>query len=59
LIPSEAFVRLVYEAGGQVQFDFKDVAARIAGKEVGLKLFVARLSYSTAFFARCYFWSRS
>jgi len=55
LIPSEAFVRLVYEAGDQVQFDFKDVAARIAGKEVGLKLFVARLSYSTAFFARCYF----
>jgi hypothetical protein len=37
-----------------VQFDFKDVTARIAGVDVALHMYVARLSYSTAFFARCY-----
>lgn len=54
IVPKEAFVRLVYAPGDQVQFDFKDVRARIAGDEVSLHLFCARLSYSTAFFARCY-----
>lgn len=54
LVPKEAFVRLVYLAGDQVQFDFKDVAARIDGVETKLHMFVARLSYSTMFFARCY-----
>jgi transposase len=37
-----------------VQFDFKDVIARIAGVEVALHMYVARFSCSTAFFARCY-----
>jgi transposase len=54
LVPKEAFVRLTYAPGDQVQFDFKDVVARIAGVEVALHMYVARLSYSTAFFARCY-----
>ena len=55
ITPKEAFVRLVYAPGDQMQFDFKDVVARIAGVEVALHMFVARLSYSTAFFAKCYF----
>lgn len=54
IVPKEAFVRLAYAPGDQVQFDFKDVVARIAGIEVALHMYVARLSYSTAFFARCY-----
>lgn len=54
IVPKEAFVRLVYAPGDQVQFDFKDVRARIAGVEETLHLFCARLSYSTAFFTRCY-----
>jgi hypothetical protein len=55
IVPKEAFVRLAYAPGDQVQFDFKDVVARIAGVEVALHMYVARLSYSNAFFARCYF----
>lgn len=55
LLPKEAFVRLVYAPGDQLQFDFKDVVARIGGVQVPLHLFTARLSYSTAFFARCYY----
>jgi transposase len=54
IVPKEAFVRLVYLPGDQVQFDFKDVVARVAGIETKLHMFVARLSYSTAYFARCY-----
>ena len=54
IVPKEAFVRLAYAPGDQVQFDFKDVVARIAGVDVALHMYVARLSYSTAFFARCY-----
>lgn len=54
IVPKEAFVRLVYLPGDQVQFDFKDVVARIDGIEAKLHMFVARLSYSTAYFARCY-----
>jgi transposase len=54
LVPKEAFVRLVYLPGEQVQYDFKDVVARIAGVEMKLHMFVARLSFSTAFFAYCY-----
>jgi transposase len=54
LIPKEAFVRLVYSPGEQVQYDFKDVVARIAGVETRLHMFVARLTYSSAFFACCY-----
>ena len=54
IVPREAFVRLAYAPGDQVQFDFKDVVARIAGVDVALHMYVARLSYSTAFFARCY-----
>jgi transposase len=53
-VPKEAFVRLVYAPADQMQFDFKDVVARIGGVEIALHMFVARLSYSTAFFARCY-----
>ncbi len=52
--PKEAFVRLVYAAGDQMQFDFKDVVAVIGGVQIDLHLFVARLSYSTKWFARCY-----
>jgi transposase len=54
LISKETFVRLVYLPGDQVQFDSKDVVARIAGVETKLHMFVARLSYSTVRFARCY-----
>ena len=54
IVPKEAFVRLVYAPGDQLQFDFKEVVARIAGVETTLHMYVARLSYSTAFFARCY-----
>jgi transposase len=54
IVPKEAFVRLVYLAGDQMQFDFKEVFAKLDGVEVKLHMFVARLSYSTAFFARCY-----
>jgi transposase len=54
IVPREAFVHLMYAPGDQVQFDFKDVVARIAGVEVNLHMYVARLSESTAFFARCY-----
>jgi transposase len=54
LVPKEAFVRLVYLPGDQMQLDFKDVVARIDGVETKLHMFVARLSYSTVFFARCY-----
>jgi len=52
--PKEAFVRLVYAAGDQMQFDFKDVVAMIDGVQIDLHLFVARLSYSTKWFARAY-----
>lgn len=54
IAPKEVFVRLVYAPGGQMQFDFKDVTALIGGVETKLHLFVARLSYSTKWFARCY-----
>jgi transposase len=43
LVAKEAFVRLVYLPGDQVQFDFKDVVVRIAGIETALHMFVARL----------------
>lgn len=55
LVPKEAFVRLVYLPGEQVQYDFKDVFARIAGVETKLHMFSARLSYSTVWFASCYY----
>lgn len=55
ITPKEAYVRLIYTPGDQVQLDFKDVLAIIDGKEVELHMFVARLSYSTMCFARCYF----
>jgi transposase len=54
LVPKETFVRLVYLPGEEVQYDFKDVVARIAGVETNLHMFSARLSYSTAWFASCY-----
>jgi len=54
IVPREAFVRLVYEPGEQVQIDFKEVVARIGGMETKLHMFAARLSYSTACFVRCY-----
>jgi transposase len=54
LHPREVFIRQVYTPGDQVQFDFKDVTAMIAGEETALHLFTMRLSYSTAWFARCY-----
>jgi transposase len=54
LQPKEAFIRQVYTPGDQIQYDFKDVKARIAGVDVALHMFTARLSYSTAWFGRCY-----
>ena len=54
LHPKEVFIRQVYGPGDQVQYDFKDITARVAGVDVALHLFTARLSYSTAWFARCY-----
>ncbi len=54
LVPKESFVRQVYAPGDQVQFDFKDVVARIGGIETKLHLFSSRLSYSTAIQARCF-----
>ena len=44
----------MYVAGDQVQYDFKDVRTVIDGTEFDLHMFTARLSYSTAWFARCY-----
>jgi transposase len=38
-----------------MQLDFKDVLASIAGLDVKLHMFVARLTYSRTFFARCYY----
>jgi len=54
IAPKEVFIRLVYAPGDEMQFDFKDVVALIDGVELKLHLFVARLSYSTKWFARCY-----
>jgi transposase len=54
IAPKEVFIRQVYVPGDQTQYDFKDVKAIIAGAEVKLHAFVARLSYSTAWFAHCY-----
>lgn len=54
LHPREVFIRQVYAPGAQVQFDFKDVTATISGEVTALHLFTMRLSYSTAWFARCY-----
>jgi hypothetical protein len=52
--PKEVFIRQLYQAGDQTQYDFKDVQAVIAGVVVDLNLFSARLSFSKAWFARCY-----
>lgn len=52
--PKEVFIRQVYVPGDQTQYDFKDVKAVIEGEETDLHLFTAQLSYSTAWFARCY-----
>lgn len=54
MYPKEVFIRQIYVPGDQTQYDFKDVKAIIAGAEVDLHLFTARLSYSTAWFGRCY-----
>jgi transposase len=54
LHPREVFIRQVYAPGDQVQLDFKDVSASIAGAQTALQLFTMRLSYSTVWFARCY-----
>jgi transposase len=54
LHPKAAFIRQVYVPGDQVQYDFKDIRAVIAGDEAGLHLFTARLSYSTVWFGHCY-----
>ncbi len=51
IVPKEAFVRLVYAPGSQMQIDFKDVFLRINGDDVKHHLFTARLCYSGDFFA--------
>jgi len=50
----EVFIRQLYAAGDQTQYDFKEVAAIIDGTTVLLHLFSARLSYSRVWFGRCY-----
>jgi transposase len=52
LVPKEAFIRAVHAAGDQAQFDFTPVSVNLAGVVVVLQLFVMRLSYSGALFAR-------
>jgi transposase len=52
--PKEVFIRQAYVPGEQTQYDFKDVKAIIAGEEIELHLFMARLSHSTAWFGHCY-----
>ncbi len=54
-VPREVFIRQVYQPGDQAQYDFCDVQAQIKGEVVNMHLFSARLSYSTAWFARCYY----
>lgn len=54
LAPKEAFVRLVYAPGSQMQIDFKDVFLRIGGDAIKHHLFTARLSYSGAIFAHVF-----
>jgi len=52
LVPKEAFIRAVHPPGDQAQFDFTPVSVNLAGVVVILQLFVMRLSYSGALFAR-------
>lgn len=52
LVPKEAFIRAVHAPGDQAQFDFTTVSVNLAGIIVVLQLFVMRLSYSGALFAR-------
>jgi transposase len=52
LVPREVFVRAVYAPGSQAQFDFTPVSVNLAGVIAVLQLFVMRLSYSGALFAR-------
>lgn len=52
ICPKETFLRIEYLPGDQVQFDFSPMRVIIAGVETIVQLFVMRLSYSGAFFAR-------
>ena len=51
----EAFVRALYVAGDQMQFDFTPVDLAVSGVLTRVHLFVARLSYSGRIFARVSF----
>ena len=53
-VPKEAFIRLVYAPGSQMQIDFKDIELMTAGSPVKHHLFTARLSHSGAFFGKVY-----
>jgi transposase len=53
-IPKEAFIRLVYAPGSQMQIDFKDIEVALAGHPVKHHMLTARLSHSGAFFAKVY-----
>lgn len=52
IVAKEAFVRALYVAGDQMQFDFTPVKLVICGVLTVVQLFVARLSYSGRLFAR-------
>lgn len=53
-VPKEAFIRLVYAPGSQMQIDFKDIELMKDGNPVRHHLFTARLSHSAAFFGKVY-----
>jgi transposase len=54
LVTKEVFIRLVFAPGDQMQIDFKDLTVILDGIETKLHMFVARLNYSTRWFACCY-----
>jgi len=54
-VVKEAFVPLYYPPGEAFQFDWGEVIAKIAGKEIKLNLAILQLCYSRVFFARVYY----
>ena len=53
-IPKEAFIRLVYAPGSQMQVDFKDIFLAVNGESIKHHLFTARLCHSDGFFGKVY-----
>jgi transposase len=52
IVAKAAFVRSLYAAGAEMQFDFTPVKVLLSGVLMTVQLFVARLSYSGKLFAR-------